>query len=345
MSPYLNASVTLFRGAQNTVPIGHPPLRDVLENIQRGTWQYYTSQLRRLKVAGDEDAYKTAKAQSVAFTPCCDLHTRAKDVPLTEKLLGWNRTVHFDMDHLTDPDGMKALLAQNPQILYAFMSPSGAGVKFGVPVQGVTSPHDYPQAWRTVLTVLKQQFTDASFSEDTHIKYITALCFVSHDPALYLNDQALPVVIPPSGATPRMFSPRPRRQELSADDEYARVAAALDSIPNHDADYDVWLSIGMALQSSGVAGARALWDWWSRQSAKFDEGKQARKWASFRSDGAITLGTLFYLAQQHGWQPPQQILPPSRKERQSPRMWIRPASAVLSPIPTVNAQEVSSWRQ
>ena len=60
----------------------------------------------------------------------------------------------------------------------------------------------------------------------------------------------------------------------------------------------------MALHSTG-AGAVAfdMWIEWSKQSSKFDPADQERNWASFTAKpGGITIGTLFKLARENGWQ-------------------------------------------
>jgi Primase C terminal 2 (PriCT-2) len=67
----------------------------------------------------------------------------------------------------------------------------------------------------------------------------------------------------------------------------------------NDADYDTWLLLGMALHSTREGWARELRDRWSRQSAKFDEGKQEKSWRSFTSDGKVTIASLFHMAQRH----------------------------------------------
>ena len=93
--------------------------------------------------------------------------------------------------------------------------------------------------------------------------------------------------------------------------EYARVMEALAALPNHDVGYDCWLKIGMALHSTGQSWAREAWDTWSQHSTKYDAAKQEKSWGSFDEDRTkkATLGTLFYLAQQAGWQPPRQSIP------------------------------------
>src|SRR5262249_44813343 len=107
----------------------------------------------------------------------------------------------------------------------------------------------------------------------------------------------------------------PHQQETDTHTAPARVrvASALAAIPNNDADYDEWLMLGMALHSTGGDWARELWDIWSRQSSKFDEGKQAKSWASFGPMGKqrlVHIGSLFHRAKACGWRPPETVEPP-----------------------------------
>jgi hypothetical protein len=76
-------------------------------------------------------------------------------------------------------------------------------------------------------------------------------------------------------------------------------------------NYDTWLRVGMALHSTGQPWAREVWDTWSQHSPKYDGAKQDKSWRSFDEDRdkKATLGTLFYLAQQAGWQPPRRAIP------------------------------------
>ena len=81
----------------------------------------------------------------------------------------------------------------------------------------------------------------------------------------------------------------------------------LDSDP-----HDVWLAVGMALKSTSARDqAYDLWVEWSQTSPKFNQKQQRRRWNSFkefRDDGSeITLGTLFHLAREHGWQPQMEL--------------------------------------
>ncbi|MCC6785785.1 MAG: bifunctional DNA primase/polymerase [Planctomycetes bacterium] len=98
----------------------------------------------------------------------------------------------------------------------------------------------------------------------------------------------------------------------------ARIRSALVFVCNDERED--WLKVGMALKSTGAQQqAYDLWVEWSRSTAnsalfqehpgdhpKFDAADQMRVWRSlskFFADGTeITIATLFWLAQEHGWQ-------------------------------------------
>lgn len=81
-----------------------------------------------------------------------------------------------------------------------------------------------------------------------------------------------------------------------------RAVEVLQHIKPRD-DYASWMKVGMALHSVDP-GLLAAWVEWSRRSANFDEAECLVKWNSFKSSG-ITIGSLFFLARQDGWTPPQ----------------------------------------
>lgn len=87
--------------------------------------------------------------------------------------------------------------------------------------------------------------------------------------------------------------------------EEVRIRSALQVIPADDRE--IWLRIGMALHwTTWGDRARALWDEWSKRSQKFGNSEQETAWNSFvgYAGPAATLGTLFHLAKQNGWEEP-----------------------------------------
>ncbi len=92
----------------------------------------------------------------------------------------------------------------------------------------------------------------------------------------------------------------------AAPDQTARVRSALHSLACAELSYDDWLAVGMALHCGEHYGCvddgLELWRSWSATDpARYRVGECAAKWRGFDPDGGRTLGTLFWLAKQHGW--------------------------------------------
>lgn len=66
-------------------------------------------------------------------------------------------------------------------------------------------------------------------------------------------------------------------------------------------DYHEWVKVGMALKETGAGQqAFAIWDEWSKRSAKYDSAGMMKKWESFqRSD--VTLNSVFAIAGAKGY--------------------------------------------
>ena len=86
------------------------------------------------------------------------------------------------------------------------------------------------------------------------------------------------------------------------------LESALAAIDPASLDYQGWTAVGMALKDAGQPAS--VWDAWSaRDAARYHPGECARKWESFRgSDSPVTASSIFALARQRGWRPPEQAL-------------------------------------
>ena len=97
---------------------------------------------------------------------------------------------------------------------------------------------------------------------------------------------------------PTSHKPRP--------DQTARVCSALRVLLCAKLSYDDWIAVGMALHWAVHYGCLnnglELWRRWSATDpARYKIGECAAKWRGFDPDGGRTLGTLFWLAELHGW--------------------------------------------
>lgn len=117
----------------------------------------------------------------------------------------------------------------------------------------------------------------------------------------------------------------PPLQPSAADAD--RAVAMLNKIPPDDhSSYDSWLRIGMALHHTDP-GLRDAWVNWSRgMGGAFDEGECLKKWDSFgkgHRGRQATIGTLYFLATQYGYQEPKKqrakskVVPINKKQAQS----------------------------
>ena len=87
--------------------------------------------------------------------------------------------------------------------------------------------------------------------------------------------------------------------------------------PDQFTSYDSWLRIGMALHSTDT-GLLTAWVDWSRSMPSFDEAECLEKWDSFgkgHKGKPATIGTLHYLAKQHGYKEPRRQGPKSKVVR------------------------------
>jgi Primase C terminal 2 (PriCT-2)/VirE N-terminal domain len=303
----LDQLVSGFVNVRQTVPQGNIPLQAVLAQIRDGTFSLDIARLRASKTQLTGKAYTAEKAKLQCFTPCCTLRTREKTVALADKLLTCTGIVHLDFDHIGDRAAAKAQLLKEPSLVFCFDSTSGDGLKAGLAATGIVDGDTYKQAWRHVVRLLEARYPGLEASRDDQVSYITALCYVSHDPRLFMNAQAVPIEVPPY-VEPEP-APMPEKREGPG---VAVVASALFTIPEYE-DYKPWLRLGMALHATGQPWAKDLWDAWSQQSPKFDRAVQTAKWQGFQQGGNVQIDTLFAMARKYGWQDPGNTSPPDTK--------------------------------
>ena len=112
-------------------------------------------------------------------------------------------------------------------------------------------------------------------------------------------ERALPELPKHSRKLEDFFDRAMKRTWAGSGDKVAWAQTLLDRLdPARADDYRDWCNVGMALQELGADGL-AMWETWSAQSTKHKPGECADKWDGFRRDG-ISLGTLYYLAEQDG---------------------------------------------
>ena len=153
--------------------------------------------LQQLLAEQGKDAYDVAKQQLLALTLCGTFAPRRGKTHLTQH----SGIVHGDIDHVADVAALKAALSGDPRTVYTFVSPSGVGVKLGVHVPIVADDPAYKHAWQAVSADYERLYEAAW---DVSGKDVCRLCYVSYDPELYTNFDAIGFDVPP------MPTPAPR---------------------------------------------------------------------------------------------------------------------------------------
>lgn len=80
-----------------------------------------------------------------------------------------------------------------------------------------------------------------------------------------------------------------------------KVREILFAIDPNDLDYDEWVRVGQAIHSQHSSGeALTLWDEWSAQGERYEQGECHSRWRGFKENGPVRMATLFYIAQNRG---------------------------------------------
>ena len=100
-------------------------------------------------------------------------------------------------------------------------------------------------------------------------------------------------------------------------DERSRVEQALSFIPA-DIERDRWWKVGAALKHEFGDPGFDVFDGWSRAGESYAEADIRDTWKSLKSDGGITIATLYALAKEYGFDPRQHraaVIDPAELER------------------------------
>ena len=95
-------------------------------------------------------------------------------------------------------------------------------------------------------------------------------------------------------------------QEPETEANIARVRGALAALPA-DCPYELWRDLVFSVLSTGWQSAEPLALDWSAKSKTFDEQAFVKLVRSFRPEGGISLGTLFFHAREAGWADPKTV--------------------------------------
>lgn len=288
----MTPKVSTFRDAFDTLP-KDKSLADVLQIIKSDALKSRVLALRRLLHA-DEKAYKQEKTKLPAAT-FAGTFTR-RDAEHFHAPSGF---MVCDVDHIQDARGVKELVGCDEHVKAAFISPSGAGVKFLAAIPSITAAHQFHVAFQQV----SQYFFDAYGLElDPSGKDAPRLCFLSYDPEIIINDDSdvisFEIDFDSSAAIMQSEDHAPViHNEDSPEFKTAVLQVLMESAGVVDA-YDDFFRIMAACKREGVA--YDVFDAICQQSNRYDATGNLRAWTKFdpakHSGQAVSFGTLYAYA-------------------------------------------------
>lgn len=299
---------------------GDEELKTEVSEIRRLTKRY--EQSNDLADRNEKEAQKT---KLPAFVPAGEFSHR-KTHSLTKY---WGRIV-MDIDHIKDPERLRAMIKSNhePSVIMAFLSPSGTGLK-------VIHQLEYPelksieetvdfhkQAFVSLINLYKSKYRVTEI--DLSGSDLCRLCYYSYDDKAYYNPDAKGwafVYNRKSISTEPNLNSRIEGYYLrfNNDDEHSSYSVVQNiikwcvseniSLLEH---YNDWIKAMFVLKNSFSYSNTGLelFLQLSSTSSKFRQEECIKKWQGtmvLASSNKATLGTLIYMARQNGWRPPKNL--------------------------------------
>lgn len=181
----MDAIISYYRSLATPGDQFTTPLTKWLKAIRSGKWQGQMTVLRtEYRQNGKSKRYQWLKEGLGAPTPGGIFTYREKD-----QLKRASGILHADIDDmsLVQVEEASDRLRRDPHVLYLFVSPSGHGVKFGVPIPIVVSDAGYKRFYFGLELYTKEIY---GLTLDPSCKDISRLCFNSYDPELHYNHNA-----------------------------------------------------------------------------------------------------------------------------------------------------------
>lgn len=263
--------------------------------------------LRQLQTDQEKQTFKINNLSY--FTP----GTYRSNIRKKETLISTD-TIILDIDHLDDAqhDLLKPKLKTDPKVHLVFTSPSGTGLKVAVMLEReITDPDEYEKIYRSYALLFSIKY---NVKVDMHASDCSRACFLSHDADLYFNEQSELI------NTDELLSSYDAINISKIDvagknDQIENIELAIDflisqnnvtgAIYNY---YHNWQLLGLSLAVLGESGRQHFLKL-SMGNKKYQDDEDAvnaefdklLKHYGQTTKNPVGIGTLYHIAQQHGF--------------------------------------------
>ncbi len=178
----LDRSVNIFKNAMDNKPEHKAPLSSVLRGIKEGKWRSEIEYMRKLNTEHGKKACDEPKK----LLPAVSFSGTFGDRRASEELDVHTGIVQIDIDDCEDIPATRKKLEEDEHIVFVFLSPRGTGIKAGLRI---------PRNKEQQKNIHEQARTYFGYTNndqwDNKVKDPARVCFVSYDPDLYINENAV----------------------------------------------------------------------------------------------------------------------------------------------------------
>jgi hypothetical protein len=224
------------------------------------------------------------------------------------------KTIFLDLDHQEQGqlERLKTLLRTDPEIYFFFTSPSGNGMKVAIELdQEITDPDEYEKIYRAYSVLFSAKY---GVEVDPQTCDCSRACFLSSDPNLFCNEARQQVSVRALLATHENIYGQQAatdRADIQADRLSSVIEFFITTNSSNGKIYDSyrdWQLLGLSLASLGEAGRQHFLalslgnpkyqDTEASINAEYDK---LLKHYGQTTKNPVGIGTIFYVAQQHGF--------------------------------------------
>lgn len=304
----MNPLITIFP-RHDKIAVGcakYLPLVQIL-NAHRNPSDGTKKRIAAIRAEPDKAKRRALKSELPCLVWGGQITTR--DPAVAGRELSRSGLICLDLDGVADLPGARAKLQGDPHTVSVWVSPSGDGLKALIAIAGTWEAH-----WQSLAHYLDSRY---QIKVDAARKDVYGLCYVSHDPDIWIAPDLtlvepfrqvevpdLPGLTSDSRSRPAHYT---SEGAILSDYATSQQAEAPLSYIDPDLPYEEWIKIGQAIhcQFGGSGEGLALWDNWSARGTKYEGGPSIEKhYRSFRSSG-VTFKTVLRLAIDGGWKRPR----------------------------------------
>jgi hypothetical protein len=204
---------SLYSDARDTIGVARP-IRDILEGIRSGEWSDNVERYRAMIDYGADVAVTDACKRSTPAAAFAGVFSRRGSAHIEAR----SGLIVLDFDDLENPSEARRSVQDSEHILAAFLSVSGRGLKVLVCVD---TSHPHADCYRAAERHLRETY---GLDADPSGKDLARLCFLSHDPDIYLrHSPAVPLAGEAAQVVQSDYAPKHATRgvgDLSPGDDY-----------------------------------------------------------------------------------------------------------------------------